>query len=67
MFVVVFIVLCVLCGYYADSKGRSFWKNVVGALLFSPLLIFIILLLSKKHNLDHKQVTSNKSENQANY
>ena len=53
MIYIVWFSLCVACGYYAKSKGRSFGKNFIGAILFSPLLIAIILLLSKSKKADN--------------
>lgn len=47
MLLVVWLVLSVLCGAYASSKGRSGFGFFILAVLLSPLIGFIVALIVK--------------------
>ncbi len=48
MFVIIWIVLCVLCGMMASGKGKSFWAYFFLSFLLSPLVGFIAALIAKE-------------------
>ena len=44
---ILFIILCFLCGKFAESKGKSFKKYFILSLIITPVIGFISLLISK--------------------
>ena len=48
---IVWLVLCILAGFYASSKGRSGIGIFIVSLLLSPLIGFIIALILENKNL----------------
>ena len=45
MYIIIWVVLAFFVGYLANEKGRSFFGYFILALILSPLLGFIILLV----------------------
>jgi energy-coupling factor transporter transmembrane protein EcfT len=50
------VALAVVLGFHARSRGRSFWNWFVLALMFNPILVFIILeiVLTRSEKEDSK-------------
>ena len=44
---ILFLILCFLCGKFAESKGKSFGKYFLLSLIITPLIGFLALILSK--------------------
>lgn len=52
MFVfIVWVLVSVLVGKYADSKGLSFWGHVILSLAFSPIIGFLIAAISDRKDI----------------
>lgn len=47
-FVVIYIIFVALIGYWASTVGRNVVLCVLGAILFSPLVVAIYLLIAGK-------------------
>lgn len=48
MFILTWIILCVLCGMYASGKGKSFVGYFFLSFLLSPLIGFVAALIAKE-------------------
>ncbi len=45
IYLILWVVLCILVGAYASSKNRSFIGFMLLALILSPLIVFLIVAL----------------------
>tara|TARA_B100001123_G_C14417791_1_gene673427 strand:+ start:78 stop:449 length:372 start_codon:yes stop_codon:yes gene_type:complete len=64
MYIIGWIVLCILCGKAANGKGKSFWNYFFLSLLLSPLIGFIAVLIAKEdiETVEVKAVASGDSK-----
>ena len=64
MIIIIWIVLCVLCGMMASGKGKSFWVYFFLSLFLSPLVGFIAAIIAKEDTevVEHKSVESGENK-----
>lgn len=47
LYVAGYIILCVIVGVYGSDRDFGFYGFFIASLVFSPLIVFSVLLLSK--------------------
>lgn len=47
---VLYVALALVMGFYGTKKGLPFWEGLVVALLLSPLVGFIVVVIEKDKN-----------------
>jgi hypothetical protein len=48
MFVIIYIILCIVCGFYAISRSQRFFYGFLVSFVLTPILGYILIKYLKK-------------------
>tara|TARA_Y100001935_G_scaffold177816_1_gene147220 strand:+ start:3419 stop:4180 length:762 start_codon:yes stop_codon:yes gene_type:complete len=63
LLIIVAILLCYLCGKFAESKGKSFWNYFILSFFITPIIGFLALLILKPNTKEVEKKAIDSGEN----